>query len=287
MGDTLSAFVQFISDDPIMLGLCIAIIILIIAFILVLLLGGKKETSNDEKQDNTQKLLKTEVNLDTLKSTQEYNLSEIQNNSAVDNLTVAEEPVVEEPPIPKVGASPVNPVLKSSEPDVAMEIPVASNTPVSLEIPVIDTPQASSLSSIQPEPVLPASPKPIMDNNIDASTIRSDYKESVPPLEYPKPIIESKVSPLDKTTKLETNNPSEVELPIITGPVPLVDTKEQYSSINTEEFSRSTIIRHLPVEETKETSDTNLDDIDLPKLNTSSINNNAFSTLEKETFNIK
>jgi len=109
MGDTFNAFVKFISDDPIMLGLCIAIIVLVIAFIIVLILGRKKETKDERKLENTSELLKTEINLDTLKSTQEYSVSELQG--------LTEEPSVTE----TVEESPIETTSTSNEPALVEE----------------------------------------------------------------------------------------------------------------------------------------------------------------------
>ncbi len=343
MGDTFNAFVKFISDDPIMLGLCIAIIILVIAFILVLILGRKKDDTNDDKHENTQELLKTEVNLDTLKSTQEYSLSELQNKENLseqevapvsDPLTTMEEPVpitntapVEPEPIPVVEETPVEtfpqpevqtPVVE--EPTPAIEVPVTTEAPTALEVPVMDTPAptptetpASTIPTfdsikIEPEPIMSVNPEPITNSDVNIFDVKEEPIPVVPLDESTvKPIIESSVNPLDETTKIEemgtnvseTKEPvkEEVELPIITGPIPKVEEpfssvytkgEEELPNVNTEEFSRTAIIRHIPVMETKkEVDDTDLDDLDLPKLNTNTTNNSALGSLEGETFNIR
>lgn len=126
MGDTFNKFVAFISDDPIMLGLCIAIIVLVILFIVVLCLGNnKKEVKVEKKVDNTTELLKTEINMDALKSTQEYNLSEIQKDQTTET-QVADGQI---------------------EPSV-MEVPVTTEEPVALEIENIQTPHLEGATSI-------------------------------------------------------------------------------------------------------------------------------------------
>jgi len=330
-----------------MLGLCIAIIILVIAFILVLILGRKKDDSNDDKHDNTQELLKTEVNLDTLKSTQEYSLSELQNKEnpreeevtpVSDPLTTMEEPAtimnteIEEPKVePSIIAEETpktdtlleveepNPVIEQESP--AIEVPVTTGEPTSLEVPVMDTPAPTVQEApasvmpifdsikIEPEPIMPVNPEPITNSSANIFDVKEEPIPVVPLDESTvKPIIESSVNPLDETTTIETNNTinpfenkepakEEVELPIITGPIPKVEEpfssvytkpEEELSNVNTEEFSRTAIIRHIPVMETKkEVDDTDLDDLDLPKLNTNTTNNSALGSLEGETFNIR
>lgn len=96
MGDTFNSFVRFISDDPIMLGLCVAIIVLVIAFILVLILGRKKDNKNLQNMENTSELLKTEVNLEALKSTQEFNAAALKNESDRESQEEEEPTIVEE-----------------------------------------------------------------------------------------------------------------------------------------------------------------------------------------------
>ncbi len=347
MGDTFNAFVKFISDDPIMLGLCIAIIVLVIAFILVLILGRKKDDTNDDKHENTQELLKTEVNLDTLKSTQEYSLSELQNKENLneqevtpvsDPLTTVEEPTTimnTEIEDPKIETSPVieetptaetspqveepTPVVEQEAP--AIEVPVTTEVPTPLEVPIMDTPNpvikeetpASVIPTfdsikIEPEPIMPVNPGPITNSDVNIFDAKEEPIPVVPLDESTvKPIIESSVNPLDETTTIDTNNinpfenkepvKEEVELPIITAPIPKVEEPfssvyttpvEELPSVNTEEFSRTAIIRHIPVMETKTiTDDTDLDDLDLPKLNTNTTNNSALGALEGETFNIR
>ena len=331
MGDTFNAFVKFISDDPIMLGLCIAIIILVIAFILVLILGRKKDDTSDDKHENTQELLKTEVNLDTLKSTQEYSLSELQNKENLseqeatpisDPLTTMEEPIVmntetvEPEPTPVVEETPMETFPQTEVPTPAVEVPVTIETPTPLEVPVMDTPEAPASViptfdslKIEPEPIMSVNPEPITNSDVNIFDVKEEPIPVVPLDESTvKPIIESSVNPLDETTKIEEIGANvfgksepvkeEVELPIITEPIPKVEQQpfssvytkpeEELSNVNTEEFSRTAIIRHIPVMETKKTiDDTDLDDLDLPKLNTNTTNNSVLGALEGETFNIR
>lgn len=112
----MGTFIKFLTDDPIMLGLCIAIVVLIIAFVVVLILGKRKDDKNS-RLNNTSELLKTEINLEALDSTREYTASEIKPK---------EEPVV------KVASS--NPEVTSTE-TPTMEVPVETKTePTKLEV---------------------------------------------------------------------------------------------------------------------------------------------------------
>ncbi len=236
MGDTFNAFVKFISDDPIMLGLCIAIIILVIAFILVLILGRKKDDTNDDKHENTQELLKTEVNLDTLKSTQEYSLSELQNKETLSEQEAApvSDPLTEpatitntEPIEPTPEPTPVieeTPMETFPQPEVQtpvveepiIEVPVTTETPTALEVPVMDTPAptpteapASTIPTfdsikIEPEPIMPVNPEPTTNSDANIFDVKEEPIPVVPLDETTvKPIIESSVNPLDETTKIE------------------------------------------------------------------------------------
>lgn len=142
MNSTFNAFVAFISDDPIMLGLCIAIIVLVILFIIVLIFGGKKEKSiEDANVDNTQELLKTEVNMDALKSTQEYNLSEIKTEGPKEE--VIEIPVVTENQVelqvPKFEAPVIEtPSLEIPSIDNNINLEDISETEILRNVPVME-----------------------------------------------------------------------------------------------------------------------------------------------------
>lgn len=74
MSDTIKEFTDFISNDPLMMALCVAIIFLIIVFILVLVIGNKKDKKKkkNEELNNTESLLKIDKNNEALKSTQEF-----------------------------------------------------------------------------------------------------------------------------------------------------------------------------------------------------------------------
>ncbi len=107
MGDTINKLIQFISEDPIMLGLCIAIVVLIIIFILVLIFGGKKEKKAEKikeyTEDNTQALLKTSLEEEPLRSTQEFNLNignnepaKLEDTQSLENIQILSETSTEE-----------------------------------------------------------------------------------------------------------------------------------------------------------------------------------------------
>lgn len=119
MGDTFNAFIAFISEDSIMLGLCIAILILIIMFILVLILGKKKDSTKDVSNRDNEELLKTEINMEALKSTSEYKIDELNGEK---NVVIKDESKEEEPPVSVVESTDVE------------EIPVTTEEPVKVEI---------------------------------------------------------------------------------------------------------------------------------------------------------
>ncbi len=104
MSKTISAFFQFIMDDPIMLGLCLAIGVLVILFIIVLLLG-KKADKEEAMKDKEEELLKTQVDLKVME--------ENDNNSMA--------PLYEE--------------VKIEAALEAVEVPVVTDNAVSLEVP--------------------------------------------------------------------------------------------------------------------------------------------------------
>lgn len=217
MGDTFNAFVKFISDDPIMLGLCIAIIVLIIAFILVLFLGRKKD-DKEAVEDTTKELLKTEINMEALKSTQEFSLNELQNEQS--NVPVFDTPEnietfkKEDFSTSKITETPVEQIEQKSD----MEVPVAiESNPTSLEVPnvtngletapIIETPNYSFDSlKIETTPNINTSNREVTSAGLtnDTSLISEPFKE-VPAeqkIDEPNisPIIESVVSPVDAPT---------------------------------------------------------------------------------------
>lgn len=344
MGNTFNAFVKFISDDPIMLGLCIAIIVLIIAFILVLFLGRKKE-NKEENVDNTRELLKTDINIDALKSTQEYNIDDLK----------VEEPAKASLDV-EISDSKNEPVLDSSKEigansDVPQEIPVTLDTaPTALEVPTSNTLDVFEVpTETNPLDTL----NNVTDNapTIEPSTIASqpqeietanifDIKPEAPKVEEPKtsspvepkpldeaaitPIIESSISPIEPIEipsvesvfgspaiaplppKIEEPVKEEPKTPIMEAPFSSVnvDSDAELPSINPDDFSKTEIIKHIPKMETsfafdepivempKPQEEDDLDDIDLPLLNTANTDSkkedkSALNSLQGETFNIE
>ncbi|HBA37610.1 MAG TPA: hypothetical protein DCY94_02710 [Firmicutes bacterium] len=312
MGDTFNAFVKFISDDPIMLGLCIAIIVLIIAFILVLFLGRKKEDSEECIADNTTELLKTEINMDALKSTQEFSLSELGQDeipSKDSPVTIASVPKESEPANEEKVEAP------------AIDIPVTIETePTALEIPVVP-PIENSINTTESN---------VFDSNIFDINQKEEPVLQPTPLDESKiePIIESSVNPVEPneipsfdsifgtaqpktapTIDTVTETKEEIELPTITAPIPKVETPRMeapFSSVNVdanaelpsikpEDFSKTEIIKHIPniepdIKIESNDSDEDLDDVDLPMFNTGNQpknETNKLDVLQGEMFDLR
>lgn len=309
--ETFNTFVKFISDDPVMLALCVAIIALVIVFILVLILGRKKNKKEESTIDNTTELLKTEVNLDALKSTQEYNLSELENASKAVDETVSNQ-VIETPS--------------------AREIPVTTEEPVALEFKEDDIVPNVEVTNF--EPTIPTIGLEKESPNVETNDIKletPDYNifdkvEPVDSFNGESSIVESVVNPVEDTIEvstddvfasmtkrepvLELDRSEEVELPIKTGPIPKVEVPKQepfssvyvepddeIPSVNPDEFSKTAIIRHIPVmedvnevvnvkEEPVEPTE-DLDDLDLPMLSSSVDNSSFLNSIKGETFDIK
>lgn len=282
MNNTLKEFVQFISDDPLMLGLCCAIVFLIIVFILVLLFGGRKKKTKEEIEvfDNTQELLKSDINEEPLRSTQELNLN---TNNVVANTTPIEST------IPK--------------PEETQKIPT---------VDAISDLENSKVAPITLDEALELKNK--REENIEKDTIQVPViEESVPtPLEVPiEPMpVDEPFIPEAKIDNIVIPEPEvKVETPVVPVSTPTEVTPQPFSSVyvnSTDElpkpdeaFSKTDIIRHIPdmsesVEEVKpiieepvqtEVSD-NLDDIELPKLNTHE-ETSVLNTLTGEKFDIK
>ncbi len=202
----MGAFIKFLADDPIMLGLCIAIVVLIITFIVVLVIGKRRDEKNSKLND-TSELLKTEVNLDALDSTQQFNATEMKPK---------EEPVVKvatetsEVPVPETPAVEI-PVETPTEPMKLEVEPPKVETPVEEKIPEVFTFGMDS-STKEEEPVSTLSGFPASD----------EFKTE--PL---TPIIESTVEPVvTEETKENTESPKE-ELPTF----PTFNPTENESSI--------------------------------------------------------
>lgn len=197
MSDTISEFTNFISNDPLMLALCIAIVVLIIVFILVLILGKKKD-DDEELTENTTTLLQSDINDANLKSTQEF---ETVNEAAETLVTSTKKiPVVtppEEDATDKEAPINIDAALKLKEerekenptevvPTIpAPEMPVSEPITVAPEAPASEPASASE----EPAPVTPDpfglnnSPAPAAETNVDvpaAAPIEIPAAESAP-----------------------------------------------------------------------------------------------------------
>lgn len=209
--ETIDKLIKFITEDPIMLGLCLAIVVLIIAFILVLIFGGKKEKKKEkiieESIDNTRELLKPIIE-EPLRSTQELNLNldankepEIAENQSLENIQLLDEaPMEENIPITVNDAIELKNQREQEELKDTIEIPVIYNSdPTPVEIPNM---QESEDKPVEEEPIVqipkieqPLSPiyttpetKPEMENTV-TTTVDSDQipiEQAADDLDLPK-----------------------------------------------------------------------------------------------------
>ena len=279
MSDTFNDFVNFISDDPLMLGLCIAVIVLIVIFIIVLCSGGKKKAKKEENKEieNTTQLLAADLNDEPLKSTQEYtlNLKEEENRefektiNVPDVETLRDDIVEKEAPISIDEAMNLKTSREEDEIKDTIQIPVVEETPAMK----VEIPTESILPTIEP-----------MDSEDFADAILEANEVELPTMatiEMPK---------------VET--PSEVASSTQPFSSVYVNSNDELPKMDTESFSKTEIIRHIPVmEETvakeepvtpivEEPANSTIDDVDLPKLN-SSDDTSVLKTLTGESFNIK
>ncbi len=261
MNDKVSEFAKFISEDPLMLGLCATIVVLVFVFIFVLFLGGKKKKSmqeTEEKLGNTAQFLSNDLGEEPLKSTQEFNLASIS------------EPAKEEI-IEPINNDLTEPVAQ----DTAVEV-----APISLGEVSVDTPLEMGTLEIPVE----VSTEPV---ELEIPALKANYEEPV--------LKEEKTEELElPTMKIDTVKPK------LEGTQPFssvyLGNNDEMPKINDDEFSKTAIIRHIPkleedaivempelkVEENVSSSD----DIDLPKLNKDD-SNSVLQSLTGESFNIK
>ncbi len=97
MGKTISAFFQFILEDPVMLGLCIAIAVLVVLFIVVLVLGRRADKKDAQATKSEENLLKTEIDLSVLADPEESQSVATNVPEIVETFTDATEVPVEVP----------------------------------------------------------------------------------------------------------------------------------------------------------------------------------------------
>ena len=97
VGKTISAFFQFILEDPVMLGLCIAIAVLVVLFIVVLVLGRRADKKDAQATKSEENLLKTEIDLSVLADPEESQSVATNVPEIVETFTDATEVPVEVP----------------------------------------------------------------------------------------------------------------------------------------------------------------------------------------------
>lgn len=273
MSDAFNSFVKFISEDPLMLGLCIAIVVLIVVFIIVLCTGGKKKSVKEEPvEENTTQLLASDINDEPLKSTQEFNMSSLREEQEklestinVPNVDAITDDMTEkEAPISLEEAIHLRNTREENDIKDTIKIPVVSETPSTpVDIPA-ETPTIPEIPSI--------------DDDMSDLTIPEEKVEEISDIELPtmanEAIKETGASQPFSSVYLNSNR----EMPKVE-----------------EDFSKTEIIRHIPVMESPSPSviepafsepSEDLDDIDLPKLNTDT-ENSVLSSLTGETFDIK
>lgn len=175
MGKTIGAFFQFIMDDPIMMGLCIAILVLIVLFILVLFLGKKSDAKEKKEIEATKEdsLLKTEVNL---------------------NVTDIVPPTASEQPVESTVIS--SPEIETFSPMEAVEVPVTTEEPVKLEVPTGEP--VKEVESVQDIATSPKTTVPSFD----------DYKIEPPTVEENATmgnIVTSNMEQFDVSSNVEDN----------------------------------------------------------------------------------
>lgn len=228
MGETFKAFIAFISEDPIMLGLCIAIVVLIIMFILVLVLGKKKDKKPEAVENTNEELLKTEINMEALKSTSEFKLDELGQTSpekTEENAPVVEEiPVTTEEPIKvefedKVEdtVAPTIDTLSESEEKTNSEISayptfdniqITENRETKEEIsePIIE----EDLNNLS---VLESAEIPLESEELQEKIVEPIKEDR---LEENKDIVESTINPIEVSEPIETPILEETTFPIFT-----------------------------------------------------------------------
>lgn len=175
MGKTIGAFFQFIMDDPIMMGLCIAILVLIVLFILVLFLGKKSDAKEKKEIEATKEdsLLKTEVNL---------------------NVTDIVPPTASEQPVESTVIS--SPEIETFSPMEVVEVPVTTEESVKLEVPTGEP--VKEVESVQDIATSPKTTVPSFD----------DYKIEPPTVEKNATmgnIVTSNMEQFDVSSNVEDN----------------------------------------------------------------------------------
>lgn len=247
MKETINRFIQFISDDPIMLVLCFAIVVLILVFILVLVFYGKKDdkVEKSEVSENTTSLLKPDSTLEPLRSTQEFSLNNLGAEESLESTQKLE-----------------NIDSLTSENDI--NVPISINEAMDIKL---NRDNEANKDTIE----IPI----VMDDNPD--------KVEIPINEDDKSNIKD-VQPKTEVNLSNTiNQPfSSVYTSLETMPTPM-DIPNDTKIIKHNEAEENNIDSQV-VSQTSE--EENLDDIDLPKLNTNT-ESSILNTLSGESFDIK
>lgn len=308
VGKKISAFFQFVLDDPVMLCLCIAIIVLIILYIMVLVIGKKADKKEKIENKKEEELLKTEVNL-----------------SVLDETTPKEEPVVSED-ARQEEAVPI-PVVIEEQPSSLEVLEEVEETPVIESEPVtVNNDNREDISIAMPsfddyKIEFPAEeekkiPEEInifnnLEENVPNNPIEVEKVEEAPIVNEPlgfdpndyvfepnSEIILSTVNPIEEVSektsepvKLATEEvkPQEESLSDVYG----YDDSE-LPSVNVEDFNRTALIRHIPMLDSKiydkikenDKEQDELADVDLPKLSNANSGLPMFNDLKGESFNI-
>ncbi len=233
MGNTFNAFVKFISDDPIMLGLCLAIVVLVILFIVVLFIGKK----SDKKEE-----LKNDENLETFTNDfKDANIEDFTGPVTIINETTT--PTVEEPIEPKVEES-IKEVLEVPESNVIEDEEVM--------LPTLEG-TSTSLEEVQEIPV----------------TLEEPIALEINATELGAPTLEEKNDSIDTlTTKEPVNMPTFDDLKITAEPTqPVIDSGETLPVID--EVPSMNIDNMVSIEEAIPEP---LDEASIPSIVESSVN---------------
>ncbi|MCI8498048.1 MAG: hypothetical protein HFG33_01415 [Bacilli bacterium] len=286
MGYTFNAFVKFISDDPIMLGLCIAIVVLVILFIVVLFLGKRSDKKEKENIDNKDNLLKTEINMEPLKDTEQFSLDLQEDNkdsiettiepetldTAVENLDLKEMPeqvlTLEDVELPNFEDIKEIPVVIEEKP-----IPIEFNLEVE-NAPKLESENDSIDNLTVAEPAIPASfedfnikTDPNMENKISLENVSTEnvdnenlsiIESAVTPVEeniFDIPQTDVKEKRILETVEPQVNNiesSMDIEMPLMTDSVkdeePSVyeNILADLPEIKVDAFDKTAILKTIP-----------------------------------------
>ena len=312
MGDTIKEFFIFISDNPLMLGLCIAIVLLFLILIIVLFAGGKRNKKEKDVLENTSELFTTTIDNQKLKSTNELKtvdenitFSEEDNNLEEDlefneedapiNINEALNLKKEREAIPSIENTSTATFAKFDKTEV-VPIPVELNkNPVKkLEINMENT----GMSKINRDEIRSNGTNPVLNKESNEAEFNdiSSHKPIIPDsINDDNEIDKSINNLLDEVNQLKTNQISFDE-----NPSKPIEFKNEFAQIkpkevelpkqslnfvknNTTEFSKTDVINQIP-DLTDLDEDENLDDIELPKFKVD--DTSPIKHIKGESFNI-